>query len=70
MQFYHFSQMFLLGTFCGTEEAKGCTRGKKMQLRLKWWEIDLLHKRVLKIICFFMVNTDHSGNMKLASFAV
>lgn len=62
--------MFLLGTFYGTEEAKGCTRGKKMQRGLEWWEMDLLHKHVLKMICFFMMNRDHSGNMKLASFAM
>lgn len=62
--------MFLLGTSCGTEEAKGCTRGKKMQRRLEWWEIELLHKHVLKMIWFFMVNREQSGNKKLASFAM
>lgn len=41
-----------------------------MQLRPKWWEVDLLHKHILKIICFFMVNRDHSGNTKFTSFAV
>lgn len=47
---------------------KRCTRGKKP--RLTWWEIHLLHKHVLEIVCFSMVNGDHPGNMKLASSAI
>lgn len=41
-----------------------------MQRRLEWWEIELLHKHVLKMIWFFMVNREQSGNKKLASFAM
>lgn len=62
--------MFSLTTFCGTEKAKRCTRRKKMQPRLKWWEVYLLHKHVLKIVCFYMVNRDHPRDLKLASSAM